>query len=311
MPIDIVVNGYFRSGTTFIWDFLKKELEGQNYISLYEPLHSNLSNLILQEKKNKKKNKLHNKILFEDYLKLNEETLYKLIKNNPNANNFGINSDIELKYYLDIIHNISIPIFLQPNRLHFHLDIIFENYTRNVIHTIRHPLDVWLSIVNAYGKDSSSETLPKKTLRFLLKPFRLKYSFEIEKNFKWIYYKIGYPLNLGESLSTRILNFFNAFEKFVVVWTVSNYYAIKSIKKNNGLLLVYESIICKPDMFINQIGNFLSIDIKGYPNIKKQNYFKFKDSDINKLRNTIDKYKLSEEFTYILNEVDKSFKWKI
>ena len=40
MPIDIVVNGYFRSGTTFIWDYIKNELEKNiKNLSIKEPIY--------------------------------------------------------------------------------------------------------------------------------------------------------------------------------------------------------------------------------------------------------------------------------
>jgi len=311
MPIKIVVNGYFRSGTTFVWDYLRVHLEERVYLCLYEPLHPDLANLIIQYKKGRKFNKLHNKLLFEDYLKLEEKTLNKLLRNNPNANPLGINSDIELINYLDLLHSIPQNIFLKPNRLNFHLELIFENYTNKVIHIIRHPLDVWNSIMNAYGKDSIPESNLKKMLRMLMKKWRLVNSFEIEKNYNWIIRKIGYPYNFRDSLSTRVLNKYNAFEKFVVVWTISNYYAIKSIKDYKGLLLVYESIIANPIKFKNDINIFIDLNIKDTPDIKRGNYFKFKDKDLESLRKAIEKYKLYDEFTYVVSEVNKIFEWKI
>jgi hypothetical protein len=297
MPIDIVVNGYFRSGTTFIWDYLKNELERYDYLSFYEPLNPDLAILLRKEIKENKKNKLHNKFVFKDYMKLPEEILLKILRDNPNANNIGIISSELLKLYLDYFHNLEKKVFLQPNRLHFHLDIIFENYTNKVIHIIRHPLDVWLSIEkSAY---SLVENKIKLALHKLAKPFKLKDAFEIDKQYQWIVNRLGYPYNLKDSLYLKFFNKFNAFEKFVVVWVISNYYAIKTVEQYGGLVIPYEYILDNPKEFKEKVSEFIGIHLEEIPNVKKGNYFKFDKKSEKKLRKVFRNYKIQDESEYI------------
>lgn len=310
MAIELVVNGYFRSGTTFIWDFLKSTLDESNYLSLYEPLSPEMAIMIRKEKQDYK-NRLHNKFVFKDYLKLDEQDLLNILRNNPNANLFGIDSDSSLENYLDIFHTLNEKIFLQPNRMHFHLDLVFENYTKKVIHVIRHPLDVYLSITQGAYKLVDSKY--KRLVHEILKPFFLVKSFEIEKQYQWINLKIGYPYTYKDSINLRVVNKFNTFEKFVVVWVVSNYYALKSIEKNCGLLVVYEDLLVNPNENTHKIASYLELELKDIPNVRKDNYFKFDHKLINKINKVVHKYSLDDEFKYILKQVNNisSIKWEI
>ena len=297
MPIDVVVNGYFRSGTTFIWNYLKTELEKKGYLSFYEPLSPDLPLLLRKEIKENKKNYLHDMFVFKDYFSLGEGYLLKIIRDNPNANEIGILSTCLLKRYLDYFHELEQKVFLQPNRLHFHLDLVFENYTNKVVHIVRHPLDVWLSI-----RKSSYALVESKVKKFIhefLKPIKLKDAFEIDKQYNWIISKLGYPYNFRDSLSIRILNKFNAFHKFVVVWTISNYYAIKMVKKFGGLVIPYEFILNSPEEFKELLSCFLGVTLQDLPRVRKGNCFKFDGNLVRRFYHILSRYKIEDEFMFI------------
>ena len=208
---------------------------------------------------------------------------------------------LEIKNYLKIIHQIPQKVFLQLNRLHFHLDLIFENYTNKVIHIIRHPLDVWLSIERAYDIINLDRPFFIKFARTILKPLRMKSQFEIEKNYNWILYKIGYPVNYSRSAKVKYMNKFNAFEKFIVVWTISNYIALQTLVKYNGLIIPYERILIEPDWVRNVISEFIGIHLKEPPNVKKGNYHKFDSKLQKKMLQIVDKYEIQEEFQFCLS----------
>ncbi len=301
MGINIVVNGYYRSGTTFIWNYLKEELVRRGYFCFYEPLNPGLANLILKEQKEKKINKLHGSFLFEDYLKLNEEILYNIFINNPHYNNgFYPRNYLEVEYYLNLFDKIEKEVFLQVNRLHFYLDIIFKKFTKNVIHIIRNPLDVWISIKKAF-EVRDFDTILRKILIKITKPYRLQYAFNIKNDFNWIYEKLGYPVNYDSFYIKRLLGNFSAFEMFIVVWIITNYYAIKSIVKNNGLILVYEKIVDNPEYLKNSLENFFKFKFEKDPNVKKGNYNKFNNRLLKRLEKIIDRYKLNYEYQFITN----------
>lgn len=309
MAIKLVVNGYFRSGTTFVWDFMKEALREEGYLSLYEPLNPDMAILINKERDNRI-NVLHDRFVYKEYLEIDERTLARLLRNNPNANGFGIENDAALIAYLDIFHGMERKLFLQPNRLHFHLDLLFERYGANVVHVIRHPLDVYLSI--AKGAYVLVESRFKRALHALARPFLLVRSFEIEKQYRWINYKAGYPAGYRDSIRLRLLNRFDAFEKFVVVWTVSNYCALKSIQAHGGMLLVYEQLLGDPERALQRLNGYTGTEVREIPAVRRDNFYKFDAKMLEKFHQTVAKYSLGREFDFILDAVQKEgFAWKL
>lgn len=299
MPIEIVVNGYFRSGTTFIWNFLNETFEREGILSFYEPLNPYLA-LYIRKEDQGQKNRLHGDFLYRSYSNIENELLLKILRNNPNVSHHGIYNDRVLIDYLDIFNNMPQKIFLQPNRLNFHLDLLFGRYTKKIAHVIRHPLDVWLSVKKAIY--SSSEDQVIRIIHRILPLFMFKNSFEIVKQYHWIYNHLGYPYNLRDSLYQSTSNYFNTFEKFVVVWTISNYFALKAINNNGGYLLAYEYLIDYPHVVKKELSQFLGMDLVTFPRVKKQNYRKFDKADKIRFLNTLTKYKLVDEFNYITEQ---------
>ena len=301
MPIKIVVNGYFRSGTTFIWKYLKESL--RDYACFYEPLNPELALYIKKEKHTKRKDRMHNEYLMQEYLSLDEGTLNRLLLNHPSTNKSGIYNEEALKAYLDIFHNLPCNVLLQPNRLHFFLDLFFNEYKAKVIHIIRHPLDVYLSMQKAYSYNYNS-SITKSILKKMLKVFAIQNKYDVDKDYKWIAKHTGYPYASLESWNIKYLNRFDYFSKFVVVWVVSNYYAIKTIEKNGGLLVAYEEayeeLLQNPEeVLFKQLSVYLNTDLKSASAIKNNNYFKFSGRDFKKFQNIISQYKLEKEFEYI------------
>ena len=113
-------------------------------------------------------------------------------------------------------------------------------------------------------------------------------------------------------MALRILNKFNAFEKFVVVWTVSNYFALKSIEEYQGMLLVYEQLLSDPENTIQKLNDYMGFEIENIPDIYSDNFYKFDPNLLAKLHRTISKYSLETEFEYIVETVKKqNIYWKL
>jgi hypothetical protein len=304
-----MVNSYFRSGSTFIWSFIKDSLSKGDYISLYEPLNPHLAVFLRKEKAEPSINKLHKKVLFKDYLNLDDETILKIIRNNPNSNPHGIHNDFALLNFLNIIHDLPYKVFIQTNRLHFHLDLVFQNYTNKVIHLIRNPLDVWLSIRKAATVFHGSKV--KQHFQRLFLPINLINAFEIDKQYHWIINQAGYPFDFSGTMSTRVFNHFNAFEKFVVVWTISNYHAMKFCDSEGMELLIYEDILEYPDQALEKMRFVLDIELWNKFSVIKGNRYKINQSLKDKFLVAINKYKLNPEFEYIIHHNMIKDMWKM
>lgn len=297
MGIKIIVNGYFRSGTTFIWKSLKNQLP--NYLCFYEPLHPNLAMHIQEFKKKQKKDNLHNELLWEDYLNIPEEDLNAILINNPNLTKFGITGEQAINEYLQIFNKLKKPVLLQPNRMHFFLRNAPAD--TKVVHIIRHPIDVLRSMEKAYLK---SEYISLRILKRLgnIYFFQKLNAFDIDKEYKWINQHIGYPPK--EDFLFRKIRELDYFGKFVVVWTISNYYAIKSLNSNNGYLLIYEKLISDKEEF-TRLCKFLDLEIRKIPFIHEPSSLKFTKFSIKRFKAKIIEYNLEKEFEYIDNELNR------
>ena len=277
MGIKIVVNGYFRSGTTFLWGFLKDSLK--EHSCYYEPLHPDLSNAIRRETYEKKENKIHKSYLWQEYIKLDKEKINEILRNNPNVNLNGIKNDEEVLNYFNIFDKLKNKTLLQPNRLHFHLDLISKKYNPKIIHVIRHPLDVYLSMNKMYYNvcDNSGQKILKWILKSII--FQRASGFNLNKEYNWIIKYTGYPLIKHNNWITKYFNWRDNFGKFLVIWTISNYYAIKAVE---NIKVNYNT-----------------------PVIKKGNYYKFNPKQIKKVLKSIKKYQIEKEFNYIIKKLDK------
>jgi len=304
--IRIILNGYFRSGTTFLWRYLNNSLKN-DFICFYEPLHPELAKLVSLSLKGERFNFLHKDFLWEEYTQLNERILNKLFINHPNITNDGISNEFVLKLYLDIFDNLNKKVLLQPNRLHFFFDFLSQNYNCKIIHIVRHPLDVFSSMQKMY--DDNPHRGIKRLIIKILKPYGALYltNFEIEKNYLWI--KRHYGIN-SNNFSIRFFNPFDIFGKFVVVWTISNYYAMKSLERNKGHLIVYEKLIQDTTSTLKDLCNYLEIPYNSDLSIKENNSFKFEKNEIQRLLKKVKSYGIEKEFNYILQKINTGYNIK-
>lgn len=311
MGIKLIINGYFRSGTTFVWNYLYPILKSKGFLSFYEPLLPYLGQDVNKERISRKINPLHSSRLYQDYNALPDNVRTHIFLNNPNANSFGIRNSLELKNYLDLYNEMSAPVFLQTNRLHFFFHDISSWYEPIIIHIIRNPLDVWVSIKNAYLKHNLSDVRGAKYIYYKLKrDFSLGQTFEIDKQFKWILFKVGLPVYYKLDIFRKITWRLDVFERFVVNWIVSNYFAIKWLKDSQSLL-VYEHILNEPEVLSNRLSKLLKFDLTSPQDVKRSNFNKYTPKDRAAFYNVINKLKLFECWEYIKNRVNKDFNWNL
>lgn len=292
MPIKIIQNGYFRSGTTFMRDYLMSQLPG--HLCFDECLHPNLASYIRNEQRTNEKS------ILQEYLNFGVEFLNKVLLNHPNFTQNGIYNERAFVDFFDVFNELHNSVLIKENRAHFFLNVFFDRYQAKVIHLIRHPLDVFFSIEDVYF---SSSSLFKRSINRLIKPLIFRDFFEIFKEYHWIKNHTGYPYTSPYNWEIKCLRKNKFIDKFLVVWTISNYYALKSIEKNRGLLIVYEDMLNHPKKIQQQLSDYLKIEFLEPPEVKKDNYFKFRKSMIQKLSNIVSLYKIDKEFDYVIQKI--------
>ena len=299
MPVKYVINGYFRSGTTMLYDAVSDALGDQSF-SFYEPCYPKLGLVIRNEEAVQKTDPLHGKKIWREYHRLDDSRRNDILRNHPNTSGAGIQNDPAFLNYIHQFHSIPEPVFLQTNRYHFFLDVVFKEFHIPVAHVIRNPIHVYESICAAYF---SSVSPAKKIIRRITQRYTMKNFFGLENEFDWIVRHTGFPLVIYNNWRLRHFSPPDYFTKFVVVWIVSNYYALRSIEKNNGRLLIYEQLLSNPEKEFGQLSQYFGFSIKS-PAMKPQK----QPADIHmmsRFEKVVENYKLLPLWEYICTQTEK------
>lgn len=266
MAIEVIVNGFYRSGTTMIWDILKKS--NINKKIFYEPLNPYLMYYIKLEAFSHKPNPLHNMLLFQEYIETGPRLIEKISSKQPMFNQAFPEDRNKLFEYLDIFQDVDNSI-LQVNRLHFHLTDIHNLYNAKLIHIIRNPFDVYKSIVvDFYKNHYHSKWKLKYFIQYKLrKKYYLHFDhFDIRTMYEFIQKKYGYGIDSLIAIDD------DSFKYFLVDWIVCNYYAMRSIEEARGLLLTYEEIIVDSEKALNKIYQYTNLKVDGSDINNKHKY---------------------------------------
>lgn len=297
MAVKLVVNGYFRSGTTIIWRALK---EANPDISVfYEPCHGDLLKHIDRVQSNREISTLHNMHLWDEYLI--DQSLLKDIKfYHPNTGKSFPSSITDFIEYINVFDKHSAQYILQSNRWHFYLQALSSRMGFNVIHVIRSPLDVYESIKNKYIDETCSTSL--KIIKKIFLPFINGDVFETDNFYEYLFWR--YQRNV--SPLTRKVKFqkkrWSLFEKFVFVWTLSNYEAIRQVTECDGDILVYEKMENDP-AYAEDIFSKYSVEFNADMIINRPGSRFIGGDGVDALFRTARKVGVLEEYTYILDKI--------
>jgi hypothetical protein len=292
MAINFVINGYFRSGTTFFWSIIKQNFQNNVF---YEPLHPSLPNNIWITDNI---DYLHQKDIWADYRELSFIEKLKLCRSHPSAKtDICLNDDLLINYY-NIYNRLDNDCGMQFNRAHFHLDIFHHTYKCPVVHIIRHPMDVYASIMKIIYVNQS---IKNKLLYIFYRKFIILNNFEVIRDYKWINTFIK-QFNSFEKSRKSLFQNISFYEKFIIVWIMSNYYAIKSIEICNGLVIAYEELIDKPQEMASELFRHLNLgDLNISENIIISSRYNHNREQIKNFILIIKKHHLVKEYEYIKN----------
>lgn len=286
MSVKLVINGYFRSGTTMLWGLLEQDLNDKDTVVLYEPFHTRLASYVRKSCSIKEVNELHGKDIWSGY-RDKSINLEHLLRYHPSSPDIWIGRTIDIESYLSYLNKIPQDVILQPNRAHFCLDLFDEN--TKLIHVIRNPIEVFLSIRKAHISFGSNKNVFSKIYRLITYPITGVRAFETDVMFDWILNNLGYPYDYYSSVNLRVFKSRSLFYKFVSNWIVSNYFAVKSIKERNGLILNYNLFVKEDSSERDMLEEFLE--------------FKVDFSDVRINKNQIIETKLEDKFFKVAREL--------
>jgi len=236
------MNGFFRSGTTLLWKIMRESNPDAYVFS--EPLHNELFYAIYLEQTLNQHS--HGYPTTDEFVEQGEDFLNCIRQHHP-----LLGGDVytfkgrEVIEYLRIFDSLDKPVILQPNRLHFILSQVVQAFGCKVAHLIRHPFDVFLSVMFTSPK---LKAFRESTGRnpYLLRVFRNPNQYFLDEQYNFIskFFGIGKSLHLPcKFLKPKIYYL----QRFILCWTLSNWYAVRETDKSKGVVVRYEDIVSSED----------------------------------------------------------------
>lgn len=292
MPVKLVVNGYFRSGTTAVWELLKQN--NCNSIVFYEPCHEKLP--LILDVVNDEEDVLHGKKLWNEYF---ENKIYSsdIRKVHPNLGVVHPSESRKVLEYTNIYHELAGDVVLQTNRWHEYLYDIHKEYDAVVVHLIRNPIDIYASFEESLFKNRKGISLLKA---YVLRYFFREDVFYVDEAFKFLKHRSAKGEDRYRGIYRKIyLKLYSRFERFMYAWIIFNYQALIDCKKSGGFVAVYENL------GQGDLANYLALN--GYSfdeSLLKPNRLDFIDKEeMGRLSYVARKIGLESEFEYIFIEL--------
>jgi hypothetical protein len=249
-----------------MWWILKRSNPGMLHI--YEPLSPDLFKL-----NNEPFSHLHGLPVWEDYhkpeFKKIEKEWTERWKELQNRYEWDVlPRDVgEVTPLFDLLHELEIPVVIQPNRCHLILDSIAKRYGCKFIHIIRNPIDTWVAhtIEPALGQPTLSNIIKKeiKKILFSIRTNRLGRYVLLQRMAKRSTIGKSYYLDSVYKLISQYFGFNRAgdfLDKMLIVWTYVNYEAWKQVSSGNrGKIVYYEYVVRNPDYWFRVMEKFSGI----------------------------------------------------
>ena len=228
MPIKYIVNGSFRSGTSFIWKEIKES--NNSLVVLYEPCHENLTALLAEGD-----DSLHGIKLWSEYL--NNPDILAVVKDNKPSPIFNYGKDAHSKYLLEL-NLLNKSLVLQTNRWHLYLGRV-RDVQKGVryLHVMRDPHHVYSSIKKAYANQGKNK-MARSLKGIMPQEYLAKRAFNIKLHY------LECCRILGATPSCK----YSAWQMFFYTWIVSNESVLRFISNESGLVFTYDKLIDSPEV---------------------------------------------------------------
>lgn len=296
MALTFLVNGFFRSGTTFLFHELREQFP--NHACYYEPCYPKLGLVVQNFKTKQGPDQLHQSSLWNEYAQLTPAEFQSLLGNHPNTDNKGISNDAALFEYLNVFQNLQSPAILQSNRYHRYLGAIQNEYNIPVVHIIRNPIDVYHSLVKSYTQRSSGL---KKVIRSAIFPFTSKNYFGQQTELNQNIEKLGLPYVFYDNWKFRYFKKISFKEKVYINWILANYAVV--VNNKSILILFYENILANPQFESQRITEHLKMSFE-IRNAKRIGELSFNKNEYAYFEKVVSKFKLNEMWQILLKEMN-------
>ncbi len=295
MSIKLLINGFFRSGTTIVWKIFRDS--NPDIISFYEPCHEEILDRLELFRNKPYIDKLHNISVWDEYFKV-PGLIPMIQRSHPNlakGNIFPDNAG-DVVDYSKVYDDLDADVILQTNRWGLFLEEIHKELCIPVMHITRNPFDVYRSMQNVYfGQGSPAKNIVKNvfTGHFSKKAFGILNMYENISG-KFDIHTRERKTRLGARFNSK------AFDMFFIVWSITNYYAIKAMEDGQGLALEYEAMLKRPDEAKEAIEAKFAVAFnhKGILNQPAREMF-LSGEEKEMLLKTAEELKVYNEFLYI------------
>lgn len=241
MSIKLLVNGFFRSGTTIVWKIFRDSNPG--IVSFYEPCHEEIMSRLDSFAKEPFTDTLHNVSVWDEYFEV-AGLIDQIRQNHPNTGKGNIFpcEARDVVNYAKVYDALDGDVILQTNRWALFMEDIHKALGTPIMHITRNPLDVYRSMQNVYFTQGS---LAKNLIKKNFKNHFAKKAFGILNMYEYVSRRFSRP---ARKRRTKLETEFNsvAFDMFFIVWSISNYYAIKAMDNGKGTALTYETMLKYP-----------------------------------------------------------------
>ncbi|VAX18151.1 hypothetical protein MNBD_NITROSPINAE03-699 [hydrothermal vent metagenome] len=298
MSLKLLVNGFFRSGTTILWKILRDSNPSMSVF--YEPCHEQIMDNLKKFRQEPFDDEVQGFRVWNEYMEI-PGLMEKIDKNHPNSGrgNLFPEKAEDVVAYVEIYDQLKKNCILQTNRWSFCLAEIGRAYDCRVIHIIRNPFDIYSSMLKVYmGQGSALKCLIKSAL----KPFYAGKAYGIIDMYEFVVRKFDH--NYGKLDGKSGLLFKESpFNMFLIVWTLSNYHAIKGLEAIGETVIVYEKFTSnskRAEKLVERAGEVL---FKCDGVLKKSKRAEFADNEEkDELINITEKLGVGKEMRYILTK---------
>lgn len=287
MPISLIINGYFRSGTSMLYNMVRQS--NSDLVTLYEPMYTQIF-----------RDALNTKPKTDCYQTLEQETLRQLRKRQPREY-IGTSFQKWIPFF-DVIHAVPQQVFLQMNRAFLLLRDLQQRYGCRCVQVIRNPADVYMSSLRSPRHITTAGKLESIRNIFRQKRFDdmwyvLRYTLHFARNFQNYHHyscrgiyrqlrKAGLVDTHTDSLMEMLL--FN--------WITLNHRAIKQMRAmgDDTMSVFYEDLLIDPQTQFSRLQQFTGQRFGWeYEALKRNNMNKYDTKTKNSMVESIRKYGLS------------------
>lgn len=247
MSVQLVANGFFRSGTSILWQILKDS--NRDHVVFYEPCHHELLMRVERYRRAPSIEPLHGMCLWQEYLDC-PGLMDRLRWTHPNVGKVFPDTTENLLAYLRVYQSLPDFCLLQSNRWHFFLEAIHQETRCGIVHLVRNPFDIYRSIRVAYLSEGDRLSRFKKWLLWDVLPGQ---AFQIQQMYAAIFQRYGLPPNAITYTGTLRHRPLSTWNQFLVAWTMTNFEAIRQTDAVGGIVQSYEALLHDASGFAEQL----------------------------------------------------------